>query len=39
VVHRSFEDPAASEPEEEEQLEAFRQARDEIKGWIVQTFG
>jgi hypothetical protein len=34
MVHRSFEDPAASEPEEE-QLEAFRQARDEIKGWIV----
>lgn len=39
VIHRSFEDPAAASGPVDEQLEAFRRARDEIKGWIVQTFG
>ncbi|MCK9441404.1 MAG: arsenate reductase ArsC [Methanothrix sp.] len=37
VIHRSFADPAATP--EEEQLEAFRKVRDEIKDWITQTFG
>lgn len=38
VIHKSFEDPAAVSGTEEEQLCAFRQARDEIRGWIVETF-
>ncbi|MCK9565931.1 MAG: arsenate reductase ArsC [Methanothrix sp.] len=37
VIHRSFADPAAAAVEE--QLDAFRRARDEIKEWICQTFG
>jgi arsenate reductase len=39
VIHRSFADPAAAAGSEEEQLEAFRRVRDEIKDWISQTFG
>lgn len=39
VMHRSFEDPAAATGSEEEQLQAFRRVRDEIKGWIARTFG
>jgi arsenate reductase len=39
VVHKSFEDPAAATGTEEEQMEVFRRVRDEIKAWIVQTFG
>ena len=39
VIHRSFEDPAAALGTEEEQLEAFRKVRDQIKDWIAQAFG
>lgn len=39
VIHKSFVDPAAALGSEEEELRAFRRARDEIKGWIVVTFG
>jgi len=39
VMHRGFDDPAAAVGSEEEQLFAFRRARDEIKEWISQTFG
>jgi arsenate reductase len=39
VIHKSFADPAAAAGSEEEQLEAFRQVRDEIKEWITQTLG
>jgi len=39
VIHKSFADPAAASGSEEEQLEVFRQVRDEIKEWITQTFG
>ncbi len=38
VIHKSFEDPAAAVGSEEEQLKVFRQVRDEIKDWILQTF-
>jgi len=38
AIHRNFKDPAASEGSEEDQLDAFRQVRDEIKNWIEQTF-
>jgi len=36
VIHRSFADPAAAAGSEEEQLEAFRRVRDEIREWIRQ---
>jgi len=39
VKHKSFEDPAVALGSEEEQLEAFRRIRDELKYWISQTFG
>jgi arsenate reductase len=39
TLHKTFKDPATAEGSEEEQLVAFRQVRDEIKGWIMQTFG
>jgi len=39
VIHKSFEDPAAVTGSEEEQLRAFRRARDEIREWIVERFG
>ncbi|MDM7934262.1 MAG: arsenate reductase ArsC [Methanothrix sp.] len=39
VIHRTFEDPAMTKGSEEEQLQVFRRVRDEIKGWIVKTFG
>jgi len=38
TIHRNFKDPAAAEGSEEDQLDAFRQVRDEIKNWIEQTF-
>ena len=38
VIHRSFEDPAATLGTEEEQLEVFRRVRDEIADWIRRTF-
>jgi len=39
VIHSSFADTAAAEGSEEEQLGAFRGARDEIKDGIAQTLG
>jgi arsenate reductase len=39
VIHRTFKDPATAKGSEEEQLNAFRQTRDDIKEWIIQTFG
>ncbi len=38
VIHKSFEDPAVAVGSEEERLKIFRQVRDEIKDWILQTF-
>jgi arsenate reductase len=38
TIHRNFKDPAVARGSEEDQLNAFRQARDEIKNWIEQTF-
>lgn len=38
TIHRDFRDPAAAEGSEEDQLNAFRQVRDEIKNWIEETF-
>lgn len=38
-LHKRFEDPACSEGTEEEKVALFRQVRDEIKEWIVNTLG
>jgi arsenate reductase len=38
TIHRNFKDPAAAEGSEEDQINAFRRVRDEIKNWIEQTF-
>jgi len=39
TIHRTFKDPATARGSEEDQLNAFRQVRDEIKDWINQAFG
>jgi len=39
TIHRNFKDPAVAAGSEADQIKAFRQARDEIKDWIFQTFG
>ena len=39
TIHRNFKDPAVAVGSEADQIKAFRQARDEIKDWISQTFG
>jgi arsenate reductase len=38
TIHRMFKDPAAAGGSEEDQINVFRQARDEMKDWIAQTF-
>jgi len=37
-IHKSFEDPAAIEGNEELKLAGFRRTRDEIKAWIEKSF-
>ncbi len=39
VIHRSFEDPASSDGTDGERLRRFREVRDEIRGWLLETFG
>jgi len=39
VIHKGFEDPASFTGEEDQVLEVFRRVRDEIRDWIVETFG
>ena len=38
TMHRNFDDPASARGSED-QLDAFRRSRDEIRDWIAQTFG
>jgi arsenate reductase len=38
-IHRGFEDPAAFSGSEEQKMATFRRVRDEIREWIVETFG
>jgi arsenate reductase len=38
TIHKTFKDPSTAEGSEEEQLNVFRQVRDEITNWIEQTF-
>jgi len=39
VIHKGFQDPASVEGREEEKIAIFRKVRDEIKHWIIETFG
>ncbi len=39
VMHKSFPDPSSYKGSEEEKLNFFRKVRDEIKEWILDTFG
>ena len=39
LIHKSFADTAEATGSEDEQLERFRQIRDEIKDWISMEFG
>jgi len=38
AIHKMFKDPATVDGSEDEQLNVFRQVRDEIKSWITETF-
>jgi len=38
LIHKSFIDPSQTLGSEEDQLQSYRQVRDEIKQWIQQTF-
>lgn len=38
-THRGFDDPSRIQGSEEEVLPQFRRVRDEIKNWIMETFG
>jgi len=39
LMHKGFQDPAAFEGSEDEKIATFRHVRDEIKDWVVETFG
>jgi len=38
-LHRNFEDPSTFTGSEEEIMEKARQVRDNIKNWVLETFG
>lgn len=38
-IHHKFIDPSQATGSEEDMLAAFRQTRDDIKSWIIETFG
>jgi arsenate reductase len=38
LMHRSFKDPSGASGSDAEQLDFFRQLRDEIREWIIQAF-
>jgi arsenate reductase len=38
-MHKGFEDPAAFTGREDEKITIFSRVRDEIRDWIVETFG
>ena len=38
-MHKGFQDPAAFEGSEDEKMVVFRRVRDEIRNWIVESFG
>ena len=38
-IHKSFEDPSSFVGNHDEILKRVRKVRDEIKGWVINTFG
>ncbi|MEO0072096.1 MAG: arsenate reductase ArsC [candidate division WOR-3 bacterium] len=38
-MHQGFKDPSSNGGSEEEILNEFRKIRDEIKNWLIETFG
>jgi arsenate reductase len=38
-LHRNFEDPSTFTGSEEEIMEKVRRVRDNIKNWVIETFG
>lgn len=38
-IHNSFDDPTIAKGTEEEILSEFRRVRDEIRKWVIETFG
>ena len=38
-IHKGFEDPAAFTGPKDEKIAIFRRVRDEIRDWVVETFG
>jgi len=38
-LHKSFDDPSDLDGTEDEKLTCFRRVRDEIKDWLIKTFG
>ena len=38
-IHKGFVDPSSFEGNEQEKLQIFRKVRDEIKEWLIKTFG
>lgn len=39
TLHRTFFDPGTVQGAEEDKLEAFRRVPDELRDWVVRTFG
>jgi arsenate reductase (thioredoxin) len=39
MLHAHFEDPTGFESLNDEALDSFRKIRDDIKGWVIETFG
>ncbi|MBP8638753.1 MAG: arsenate reductase ArsC [Dictyoglomi bacterium] len=39
ILHKSFIDPTEFKGEGEEKLKIFREVRDQIREWIIETFG
>lgn len=38
-IHKSFEDPSSFAGTNEEVMEKVRKVRDEVKNWVIETFG
>lgn len=39
VIHKAFKDPALMKGDEQEVLQVFRNVREDIRDWIIKTFG
>ena len=38
LIHKNFPDPSQTQGSEQDQLQSYRQVRDEIKNWVQSTF-